>query len=75
MKILFFGILAEDVGATELEMEHMENLDALQEVLFSRFPVLKTRRYIMSLNKEMMEGDTTLHADDEIALLPPFAGG
>jgi molybdopterin synthase sulfur carrier subunit len=75
MKILFFGILAEDVGATELEMEHVENLDALQELLFNKFPVLKSRRYIMSLNKEMAEGDTTLNPGDEIALLPPFAGG
>lgn len=33
------------------------------------------RRLLVAINLQMVEPDATVHAGDEVALLPPLAGG
>ncbi|MCX6291073.1 MAG: MoaD/ThiS family protein [Bacteroidetes bacterium] len=74
MKILLFGVLAEVVGKTEIEKKSVD-LISLKKDLLHEFPALDRYRYQVAVNHERTTGNVLLTDDDEIALLPPFAGG
>lgn len=78
LRILLFGLYRERAGASEVEIElpagaRVDDLLAgLRELpqlggLPSRVAVAVNRRYA--------DGDSPLRPDDEIALIPPVAGG
>jgi len=75
MKILVFGMLVEDIGSAELTMEVPVDSNKLKEELLDRFPSLITRQFMIAVNKQKINENVTLKANDEIALIPPFAGG
>lgn len=37
--------------------------------------LIQKKKVLVSVNQEIAHEDTVVHADDEVALLPPFAGG
>ena len=77
LKIQFFGMIAELVGKEHLEIDSFEG-SMLQEVeayLLREFPDLNKMTYTMSLNRQIVGGESPLVQHNEIALLPPFAGG
>jgi molybdopterin synthase sulfur carrier subunit len=43
--------------------------------LLDKFPSLSNYRFQVAVNKERIKGNVLLSDNDEIALLPPFAGG
>jgi molybdopterin converting factor subunit 1 len=80
VRIRLFAQLRERAGADAIQAELSEGatvgdaLAALSEdsplaELLSRLPVR------MAVNRELASEDTLLHADDELALLPPVSGG
>ena len=75
MKILVFGMLVEDVGADELQVDLQPDLDSLRELLLRNYPSLKSRQFMVAVNKHKTSENVVLNPNDEIALIPPFAGG
>ena len=75
MKILVFGMLVEDIGDEQIEVDLLHDLDALKNELLLKYPVLKTRQFMIAVNKQKADGNIELEETDEIALIPPFAGG
>jgi molybdopterin converting factor small subunit len=75
MKILVFGMLVEDIGSKELEIALQPDLDGLKKELISTYPTLKNRQFMIAVNKQKVNENVTLKASDEVALIPPFAGG
>ena len=75
IKVLFFGILSEIAGKQAEELSDIVNLRALQSYLWKTFPEIKDMDYRFAINKEIVEGKVEFKDGDEIALLPPFAGG
>ena len=76
MKVLFFGVLTEAAGTNELEMETIfKNTTVLKAHLLSRFPALEKYDFKFAVNEELVNGEVLLQKEDEIALLPPYAGG
>ena len=74
MRVRLFAILRERAGADELELELPEGAtvsDALERVgaLSNGVPV------VMAINQEYADTEAPLHADDELALIPPVSGG
>lgn len=70
-------MIAELVGKDQMEIESFEG-SVLQEVeafLLQEFPDLAKMTYTMSLNRQVVSGESPLVQHCEIALLPPFAGG
>ena len=77
LEIKFFGELAEKCGTDigHVELKGPSDLKSLRSVLESSYP-LKDSYFRFSVNRKLMdEGGTELKQGDEIALLPPFAGG
>ena len=79
VSVLFFGRLKEIVGDAECSLEIAEG--ASLEDLFSRYAARhpELTRYRSSLvatrNQEFTPWNTSLHAGDEVAFLPPVSGG
>ena len=74
MRILLFGVLAEVVGNSIIDME-ADDVSSLRERLITKFPSLKNYSFQVAVNQERIETNTSLIEQDEVALLPPFAGG
>ncbi len=75
LKILFFGSLAECTGTTMLEVEDIQDIDTLKNHLNEQFPPFKKFTYLIAVNQHIEKENIKLKTGDEIALMPPFAGG
>ena len=75
IKILFFGELATIVDAKEILVQNMKDTVSLNEHILAKYPSLKNKTYRIALNRELVSERRDLKDGDEIALLPPFAGG
>ena len=75
INVLFFGILSEVTGKSTLELDDIENLRALKSYLWKTYPGIKDMDFRFAVNKEIIDGKIEFKNGDDIALLPPFAGG
>ena len=75
MKVLLFGRLTAITGCEEINLEPADDTEQLLTQLYTLFPLLKQQTFSIALNKQMVNTPTTIPADAEIALLPPFSGG
>jgi molybdopterin converting factor small subunit len=75
MKVLLFGVLADVVGESFIEIDMVNDVETMKENILSKFPLLNNYNFMIAVNKEKVETNISLNAGDEIALLPPFAGG
>lgn len=75
IKVIYFGALAEVSGKNEEMLEISGNMGSLLDVLKKEYPGLSDKRFIISVNQEICSETKELSDGDEVALLPPFAGG
>ncbi|MDF1548283.1 MAG: MoaD/ThiS family protein [Bacteroidales bacterium] len=75
INVLFFGILTDITGTSSMEIEDIENIRLLKSWLWKNYPKTKDMDFQIALNKNIIEGKAELNDGDEVALLPPFAGG
>jgi molybdopterin synthase sulfur carrier subunit len=74
----YFGWIAEVTQKKEEVLAMDENINSitlLQSKLEALYPELKNTHYTFAVNQTMVTARTTIMNQDEIALLPPFAGG
>ncbi|MEH6536146.1 MAG: MoaD/ThiS family protein [Psychroserpens sp.] len=73
--VKYFGQIAE---VTQLDEESLEFsgtlISELLDLLYSKYKVLKNKDFQVAQNQELVSIETEL-TGNEIALLPPFAGG
>ncbi len=73
--VKYFGQLAEVTQLEEESLEFSGNLiSELLETLYSKYNLLKNKDFQVAQNQELVSIETEL-TGNEIALLPPFAGG
>lgn len=73
--VKYFGQIAEITHKDEESIEFSGNLiSELIETLYSKYNLLKTKDFQVAQNQELVSVETEL-TGNEIALLPPFAGG
>jgi len=75
IRVLFFGRLKDFIGEEIVFFDVIEDMESLKETLFNRFPRLRREIFTIALNQEIIRGNEKLSDGDEIALLPPVAGG
>jgi len=68
-------MLIEDTGQDCVVIEGSRDVTGLKHQLFALYPSLQGRQFIIAVNKQKANDSTVLKEDDEIALIPPFAGG
>ena len=77
VRLLVFGALTEVTGTSsfEFEVEAPCAIDGLRARLTARWPGLADRPFRMAVNHEFASDEVAVADGDEVALLPPFAGG
>ena len=75
LRLKYFGMIAEAIDKTEEEFNLIENTATLTAELELKYPKLKDLNYKFAVNQSLVSGNVELNANDEIALLSPFAGG
>ena len=74
INVIAFGSLTDIVGE-RLSLEDIHDTNALVNELKQRFPELRNAKYLVAVNKKMINANTVLNPDDTIALMSPFSGG
>ena len=73
--IKYFGLIAEVTQCKEENINFSGSLiSELLLFLFSKYPDLKNKDFQIAQNQEFVSIDTKV-TGNELALLPPFAGG
>lgn len=76
--VKYFGIIVDITEKKEevfLLDETVNSLIKLKLKLEIKYPKLLVINYSIAVNKKFLQNDILLEKYDEIALLPPFAGG
>ena len=73
--VLFFGVLAEVTGINRKHYRNIDSYDDLKYRIADEFPGLTDYNYMISVNNEIIKNEPLLREGDEVAFLPPFAGG
>ncbi len=74
MEVLLFGLIAERAGAHRLELAAASTHE-LKVKLGERIEGLAALSYAIAVDRRIQHGDMPLTGNEEIAVLPPFAGG
>lgn len=75
INIKYFGLIAEVTKCEEETLSFSGNLiSELLNDLYAKYPELKNKDFQVAQNQELVSFETKI-TGNEIALLPPFAGG
>lgn len=74
MQVLLFGMIAEKAGTPSVDV-HATSVDELKAALMARIPGLDQLSYALAVDRRIVRDDMPLTGSEEIAVLPPFAGG
>ncbi len=76
MEVKLFGMLAEAAGQSEIKLEgEIGSVEQLKELVLNQYPQLESMNFKVAVNQSLVEESQNIGTEDEIALLPPFAGG
>jgi len=75
VKVLFFGVLSEVAGTDCRHYSDVKSVNDLRLKILDEFPEIENYNYRISLNNEIINRDRHLNDNDEVAMMPPFAGG
>jgi molybdopterin synthase sulfur carrier subunit len=74
----YYGLIKDITKLDEekfLLADSKPTLNNLKAVIENQYPDLKHTVYSFAVNQRLIADDVELNTNDEIALLPPFAGG
>jgi len=74
VNVMAFGSVTDVMGES-IQLEHVQDTDALMLELNKRFPALRNSKFLVAVNKKMINKNTRLNGDDTVALMSPFSGG
>ncbi len=75
INLLSFGQIVDITGKPALKLSGIDNTDDLSKKLIELFPLLKSIKFSVAVNKQVIQKNTLLNQNDTVALLPPFSGG
>ena len=75
IQVKLFGLLADAAGKSELQIESVSDTDSLKKKMFLDYPNLANKSFIVAVRKQIIGNNQKLENGDEVAFLPPFAGG
>ncbi len=77
LKLLFFGALSDIVNDKQqiIDVIDAKDVSSLHSFLKIKYPSLNSYTYKIAVNQQVMDENKLLNDGDEIAFLPPFAGG
>jgi len=74
LHIILFGQLA-DIAGSSVFVNGVADTDSLITALHNAYPALAEAKYVIAVDKEVINSNTSLNDNSVVALLPPFSGG
>ncbi|HOZ40596.1 MAG TPA: MoaD/ThiS family protein [Flavobacteriales bacterium] len=74
MNVLLFGLIAEKAGTDQVQVV-VTSVRELRMALEQRIPELSVLSHAIAVDRIIVHQDMPLTGNEEIAVLPPFAGG
>ena len=74
VNVMAFGSITDVMGEA-IQLDQVEDTDALMLELNKRFPALENSKLLVAVNKKMINKNTKLNGNDTVALMSPFSGG
>jgi len=74
MDVMLFGMIAEKAGTDRIEV-HAVSTGVLRQVLAERIKGFEGLSYSIAVDRTIVHEDISFTGSEEIAVLPPFAGG
>jgi len=75
MEVRLFGIFAEKAGGSIVTVGDAGNSTELINRLKEQLPFINDSTYLLAVNQEVVREEVPIKNADELALLPPYAGG
>jgi len=75
INILSFGSLSEVVAGGPVDNIDLKDSNAFKKYLLSTYPELSDKKFLIAINKNIIQQNTILSEFDTVAILPPFSGG
>jgi len=75
VRVLLFGSLSESYGESSFELENVRNITDILNILKKTNPSIEKMKFAVAVNQRVVNRAHKLNNGDEVALLPPFAGG
>ena len=75
IQITIFGQLTDITGRSLIRVPAARDTDELLTTLKQQYPGLGTAKFVVAVDKKIIQGITELTPNSSIALLPPFSGG
>lgn len=73
LKVIMFGKLA-DIAGNAISV-NADDTDGLIAILHKDYPALSGTKYVIAVDKQIINRNTVLNNNSVVALLPPFSGG
>lgn len=73
--VIFFGVLTEVTGTSRKQYTDIRSFADLKHRIEDDFPEIVHYNFRIAVNNEIIDENPVLNDDDEVAYLPPFAGG
>ncbi|MEO5594326.1 MAG: MoaD/ThiS family protein [Chitinophagaceae bacterium] len=74
-KIILFGQLTDITGNDTIAVNNISDTDSLVTELNKLYPAMIGVKYIIAIDKKVIQENTVIQETSTIALLPPFSGG
>jgi molybdopterin converting factor small subunit len=74
LTVMMFGKLADIAGNT-VSVNAVTDTNSLIKTLHKDYPALITTKYVIAVDKQVINKNTVLNNKSIVALLPPFSGG
>ncbi len=75
INVKLFGQIVDVVESNAIELDDITTTDELIQQLQTTYPALRNLKYSVAVNRNIIQANTTLQPNAEVALLPPFSGG
>lgn len=75
LTIMVFGQLQDITGSSEITIDETTDTEMLLHKLHNQYPLLKEKKFLIALDKKIINDKTEINGQQSIALLPPFSGG
>jgi len=75
INLLTFGSFADSIGNAMIDDHLVQDTFSLMSVLTATYPELTHKKYMLAVNKNIVQRNTALNEGDTVAILPPFSGG
>jgi molybdopterin converting factor small subunit len=76
VEVKYFGAIAEWAGCQQVQLDFGGvSVSDLKYMLEKQMSGLNSRSYQVAINHVIANDDQVIYLGDEIAFLPPFAGG